>query len=107
MLRGYYVSREGYKINLIGYDFDSYLSFIGSCSSEKMRVKLDRGVVLDGERYYSNWNELYIQVNVGDIKVDDIRIEGEKTDFNISSRLHYKGYEVYLYSSARGGLLSS
>ena len=83
MLRGYYVSREGYKINLIGYDFDSYLSFIGSCSSEKMRVKLDRGVVLDGERYYSNWNELYIQVNVGDIKVDDIRIEGEKTDFNI------------------------
>ena len=84
MLKGSYISSEGYKINLIGYDFDSYLSFLGSCPSEKDRIHLDAGVEFEDEgRIYSTWDELYIQVNTGDIKVDDIRIEGEKTEFNV------------------------
>lgn len=84
MLKGYYISPEGYKLNLIGYDFDSYLSFIGSCPTESSRIHYDAGVEFEDEGVvYSQWNELYIQVNTGDIKVDDILVEGEKTRFNV------------------------
>lgn len=85
MLKGYYITPEGYKLNLSGYDFDTYLSFIASCPSARDRLFFDRGVIVDGGSQYFNWEELYVQVNVGDIKVDDLRVEGEKTNFNIEA----------------------
>ena len=82
MLKGYYISPDGHKLNLIGYDFDSYISFIASCSSVKDKLYFDKGVTFeDGVQYYP-WDELYVQVNMGDIKVDDLRVDGEKTGFN-------------------------
>lgn len=82
MLKGYYISPNGHKLNLIGYDFDSYISFIASCSSVKDKLYFDKGVTFeDGVQYYP-WDELYVQVNMGDIKVDDLRVDGEKTGFN-------------------------
>jgi len=82
MLKGYYLSPDGHKVNLIGYDFDSYITLIASCSSIKDKRFLDRGVVTEGGTEYYPWEELYVQVNTGDIKVDDLRVEGEKTNFN-------------------------
>lgn len=82
MLKGYYLSPDGHKVNLIGYDFDNYITLIASCSSIKDKRFLDRGVVTEGGTEYYPWEELYVQVNTGDIKVDDLRVEGEKTNFN-------------------------
>ena len=83
MLKGYYISKDGVKINLIGYDFDSYISFLGSCPTDKDFIHVDRGIETEEGRKYSNWKELYIQVNTGDIKIDDITVDGEQVDFNV------------------------
>lgn len=85
MLKGYYLSPDGHKVNLIGYDFDNYITLIASCSSIKDKRFLDRGVVTEGGTEYYPWEELYVQVNTGDIKVDDLRVEGEKTNFNVEA----------------------
>lgn len=82
MLKGYYISEKGIRINLIGYDFDSYISFLGTCPTSKDFVNIDKGVLFEEGRKYSTWNELYIQVNSGDIKVDDITVDGVQVEFN-------------------------
>lgn len=89
MLKGYYLSPKGHKVNLIGYDFDSYITLIASCSSIKDKRFLDRGVATENGTEYYPWEELYVQVNTGDIKVDDLRVEGEK------NQLQYRGFFSY------------
>lgn len=83
MLKGYYISQDGIRINLQGYDFDSYISFLGTCPTEKDYIHVDKGILTEEGRKYSKWTELYIQVNSGDIKIDDNVIDGEQVEYNI------------------------
>lgn len=83
MLKGYYISQDGIRINLQGYDFDSYISFLGTCPTEKDYIHIDRGILTEEGRKYSKWTELYIQVNSGDIKIDDNVIDGEQVEYNV------------------------
>ncbi len=40
MLKGYYISKDGIRMNLQGYDFDSYISFLGTCPTARdLRMK--------------------------------------------------------------------
>lgn len=93
MLFGYYSVDGGkHRINLEGYDFDSYLTFFGRVSSAKESVFWDRGVVVEEategrseQVEYTSWSDLYIQVNSGDIKLDDLKVNGIKTRFNVNA----------------------
>ena len=87
MLKGFYSTAEGHRINLIGYDFDSYICFIATCPSGKDQYFFDKGVYNEeeGVNEYNPWNELYVQVNQGDIKLDDILVNGQKTEFNVNA----------------------
>ena len=83
MLKGYYISKDGIRMNLMGYDFDSYISFLGTCPTSRDYIHVDRGILTEEGRMYSRWEELYIQVNSGDIKIDDNKLEGEQVEYNV------------------------
>ena len=58
MLKGYYISKDGIRMNLQGYDFDSYISFLGTCPTARDLRHVDMGINTEEGRIYSRWEEL-------------------------------------------------
>lgn len=86
MLQGYYVSPEGYRLNLIGYDFDSHIIFNGSAQTYKDRAFFDGGVEdEESGNIRATWDNLYFQVNLGDVKIDKLTTNSYVHNFNLQA----------------------